>query len=497
MRWSHLRTWSSSLHYLSIIMSNCIKYQEMSRKPFPILQLVLVGILLFCNGEGAQAEATSPIQQDAEHVEGEVDPSYVRELAEVDKNSIQAIPPEHLRLDPMFAEFPDLFRSPDIKFDTHSELDQRRDLGFRAQLELGLQHRRAGEYDFAVSALVKLLEKQPPVDYRKQAMLQLALIAELRKDWVKAHQIYRHYESLYPKDPNLPLVSLRLGLIYREMGADDLALSNLHSIIMMALKSEVVHGKYFPLYRRIVLKAKTEIANTHLGNGDFETAARHYRMLIADEGGNDELGRLNLPSVRFKLCKCLSVLNDYSGLDREVTAFLSDHEGHELEADVRYLAVKSLQARKNYNEVFSQFRKILEIQPSSEGASQDSSDRWKLRVGLEVASQMVQSGDYVDSLRVYEALRDFAVEAEDEVTIQYQMGLVYERLHQPARAMVTYEKIQKQLSKRTDPRAESSSSLIADMTGWRIGMLDWFRKKQLVLERMKDDNLSRSGTSDD
>ena len=478
-------------------MSKCIFNLKRSLKLLCRFQLTIVGILLLSAFEGAQAEATGPVQQDAEPVEGEVDPSYIKELAEVDQNSVQAIPPEHLRLDPMFAEFPDLFRSPDIKFDTHSELDQRRDLGFRAQLELGLQHRRAGEYDFAVSAFVKLLEKQPPVAYRKQAMLQLALISELRKQWVKAQQIYRHYESLYPKDPNLPLVTLRLGLIYREMGADELALSNLHSIIMMALKSEVVNGKYFPLYRRIVLKAKTEIANTHLGNGDFEKAARHYRMLMADEGGNDELGRLNLPVVRFKLCKCLSVLNNHSLLDREVKAFLSDHEGHELEADVRYLAVKSFQARKNYDEVFSQFRSILEIQPSSDGASRDTSDRWKLRVGLEVASQMVQSGDYMDSLRVYEALRDFAVLAEDEVTIQYQMGLVYERLHQPARAMVAYEKIQKQLSKRTDPRAESSSSLIADMTGWRIGMLDWFRKKQLVLERMKDDNLSRSGPSDD
>ena len=458
---------------------------------------LLSAVLLSCLFERGLAVSTAPVHSEESLPVAEIDPSYVRKLAEVDKNSVQAVPPEHLRLDPMFAEFPDLFRSPDIDFDTHSEIEQRRDVGFRAQLELGLQHRRAGEFDFAVSALIKLLEKQPPVAYRKQAMLQLALISELRKQWVKAQQIYRHYETLYPKDPNLPLVSLRLGMIYREMGADELALANLHSIIMMALKSEVVHGKYFPLYRRIVLKAKTEIANTHLKNGEFETAARHYRMLMADEGGNDELGRLNLPLVRFKLCRCLSIMEDHVALDREVEIFLSNHEGHELESDVRYLAVKSLQARKNHGEVLQQFKRILEIQPVEDGSGSRASDRWKLRIGLEIASQMIQSGEYFESLDVYKALLEFTEHSDDEVTVRYQMGLVYERLHQPERAMSAYERIQKQLENRPDMRAESPSTLVADMAGWRIGMLDWFRKKQLVLERMKEDNLSRSGTSND
>ena len=427
----------------------------------------------------------------------ELDPNQIRKLAESDDFSVTQSPPEHLRLDPMFAEFPDLFRGPDIEFDSQSDIEKRRDLGYRAQLELGMQHRRAGEYDFAVRALIKLLEKHPPESYRRQAMLQLALIAELREDWIKAQQIYRHYESLYPKDPNIPLVTLRLGEIYREIGAEELALSNFHSIIMMSVKSPGVNGKYFPLYRRIVLKAKTEIANTYMGRGEYETAARHYRMLISDDGDDDPMGRINLPSVRYKLCRCLSRLELHSELEREVERFLDEHPGHELEADIRYLAVQSLQARQKSAEVLDQFEEILRIPVSSGEGASPSSEHWKTRIGLEVASQMVQAGDYLDSLKVYRALLGFVTEIEDEITIRYQMGLVFERLHQPAQAMAAYRKIQGRMGAPADAPAESPERLIADMTEWRIGMLDWFRKKQLVLEGMKDDNLSRSGTSDE
>ncbi len=431
------------------------------------------------------------------HERKELDPAQLRALAERDDHSVTEDPPEHLRLDPMFAEFPDLFRSPDIEFDTHSEMDQRRDLGYRAQVELGLQHRRAGEYDFAVRAFVKLLEKQPPEAYRRQAMLQLALIAELREDWIRAQQIYRHYESLYPRDPNIPLVTLRLGQIYREIGAEELALSNFHAIIMMTLKGQAVNGKYFPLYRRIVLKAKTEIANTHMGKGDYETAARHYRMLIAEDGGDDALGRVNLPSVRYKLCKCLGILGEHSDLEREVEAFLEEHRGHELESDVRYLMVQSLQTRKKQGDVLDQFREILENPVQSSSDSSDADNRWKTRIGLEVAAQMIESGAFLDSLKVYQALLSFVGQPEDEITVRYQMGLVFERLHQPAQAMAAYKKIQGLVGEESIGSGESSEKLIAEMTEWRIGMLDWFRKKQLVLEGMKDDNRARSGSSDE
>ncbi len=469
--------------------------------PFPLFRPFLGGLVVAFAFQFVEVGASSPKLEvesgvsDVPH--GELDPLQIRELAETDEFSVTQSPPEHLRLDPMFAEFPDLFRGPDIEFDSPTDLDKRRDLGYRAQLELGMQHRRAGEYDFAVRALVKLLEKHPPETYRRQAMLQLALVAELREDWIKAQQIYRHYESLYPNDPNIPLVTLRLGEIYREIGADELALSNFHSIIMMAVKSPGANGKYFPLYRRIVLKAKTEIANTYLDRGEYATAARHYQMLISEEGGDDPMGRINLPSVRYKLCRCLGLLERHAELETEAEEFFKDHSGHELEADVRHLVVKSLQARQKSAQVLDQFEKILKVSGPNESASSPGAERWKTRIGLEVASQMVQAGDYLESLRVYRALLNHVTEIEDEITIRYQMGLVFERLHQPAQAMSAYQKIQDRMGPQQGGGPETPERLIADMTDWRIGMLDWFRKKQLVLEGMKDDNLSRSGTSDE
>ena len=424
--------------------------------------------------------------------------SQIRGLVEKTEARVGEALPGGLRFDPLFAEFGDVFRSEAISFDSMSELDQRRRRGYEAQFNLGVRNREAGAYDAAARDFITLLEKFPPEEYRKKTMLQLALIAELQSDWPKAQQIYRHFKSLWQDDPNVPLVSLRLAEIYREMGADELALSDFHTLILSTVRSTDVKGKYFPVYERIVLKAKIEIANTHFQRGDYANAARYFNMLLRDETLDGDYNRANVPIVRHRLCECYSMLPDRSGeLDGQVEAFLKEHAGHELEADVRYLAVQSCQKRQKTAEALEHMQKILELQSESEQASAESRIRWKLRVGLEVAAQMFQSANYRAALEIYRTLLKYNDSPEDELFIWYQIGVISERLGQYDNASEVYQKIKDQLASSDSISKGPPVKLIDEMTDWRVGLLDWYRKKQLVLEGMKEDNASGSEASND
>ena len=282
------------------------------------------------------------------------------------------------------------------------------------------------------------------------------------------------------------------------MGADELALSDFHTLILSTVRSTDVKGKYFPVYERIVLKAKIEIANTHFQRGDYANAARYFNMLLRDETLDGDYNRANVPIVRHRLCECYSMLPDRSGeLDGQVEAFLKEHAGHELEADVRYLAVKSCQKRQKTAEALEHMQKILELQSESEQASAESRIRWKLRVGLEVAAQMFQSANYRAALEIYRTLLKYNDSPEDELFIWYQIGVISERLGQYDNASEVYQKIKDRLASSDSISKGPPVDLIDEMTDWRVGLLDWYRKKQLVLEGMKEDNASGSEASND
>ena len=142
-------------------------------------------------------------------------------------------------------------------------------------------------------------------------------------------------------------------------------------------------------------------------------------------------------------------------------------------------------------------QKILELQSESEQASAESRIRWKLRVGLEVAAQMFQSANYRAALEIYRTLLKYNDSPEDELFIWYQIGVISERLGQYDNASEVYQKIKDRLASSDSISKGPPVDLIDEMTDWRVGLLDWYRKKQLVLEGMKEDNASGSEASND
>src|SRR5436190_23521499 len=146
----------------------------------------------------------------------------------------------------------------------------------QADLELVRTLRFQKALQLAEKQAEDLLAETYPPDIRRQAMLESAYIAADLEQMSKAQQIYNEYVRRYPKDPSVPEVCLRQGLLYRQMGAPQQALSKFYQVMNHALALKLTELEY---YQRLVLKAKTEIAETYYIQGKYADAADYYLRL--------------------------------------------------------------------------------------------------------------------------------------------------------------------------------------------------------------------------
>ena len=78
----------------------------------------------------------------------------------------------------------------------------------------------------------QLIKEVPPVEFRRQALLQIALVANKQGYYDREFQIYSQYLSRFPDDHNCALVNLRMGQLLRDqMGAMDQAIEQFHTVI--------------------------------------------------------------------------------------------------------------------------------------------------------------------------------------------------------------------------------------------------------------------------
>jgi len=176
----------------------------------------------------------------------------------------------------------------------------------RERLELARQQRQNRLFSECRAHLTGLLETEAPEEIWRAAMLELALLAQDQGDPSQAQQVYSQYISKWPLDGNIPEVLLRQGLLYREMGLSQMAVSKFYAVMTSAL---VVKGDRLEHYQRLVLQAQVEIAETYYLAGKFAPARDSLTRLLKQESPN-----LNRARLQVKLVRCLAELKAWEEL---------------------------------------------------------------------------------------------------------------------------------------------------------------------------------------
>lgn len=332
------------------------------------------------------------------------------------------------------------------------------------KIEFARRQRLQKLYAEATPTLISAILTNAPEEIKRAALLELAIIAQEENNLTRAQQIFAHYLSKWPEDPCAPEVLLRQGLILRQMGANTAALTKFYSVMTSAL---VLKADKLEYYQRLVLQAQGEIADTYFQQGKVRESAEFFARLLKLDSP-----LLNKPQVQFKLIRSLSALGRHEEVIIQACDFLGRHLEAVEQGEVRFHLASALKTMGRNNDSLQQVLLLLRDEKGHSQAHPETWAYWQQRTGNEIANQLYKEGDYFRALEIYCGLADLNTNALWQLPVWYQIGLTYERLQQPAKALSRYSQI---VSRESEAGTNTTPSLrtVLEMARWRQQHLGW------------------------
>jgi tetratricopeptide (TPR) repeat protein len=339
---------------------------------------------------------------------------------------------------------------------------------FETILEMARQQRRDRVFVGAALLLEGILKSNAPAAMQRQALFELALVAQDDEQPAKAQQIWGQYLHLFPDDPTVPDVLLRQGLLYRKMGVDGFAVSKFYAVMSSALKLKQENLEY---YKKLVVQAQTEIADTYYLDAKFEDAADFFNRILKNGDGE-----ANREQLEWKLIRSLSYLTNHTETIGKAQSFLTRFPKSPNVPEVRFLLAAALQKMGRNPDAMQQVLLLLQSQQENAGKDPETWAYWQRRAGNEIANQLYKEGDFVDALDIYLSLAELDKSPGWQVPVAYQSGLAYEQLQQWQKAADTYTGI---LGRQKELNPTNSTPMLAsllEMAQWRKDYIAWMQK---------------------
>jgi tetratricopeptide (TPR) repeat protein len=347
---------------------------------------------------------------------------------------------------------------------------------FKKMLEIAQRQRAAKLHEQATASFAAVLSSAAPDEFKSAAMLELALIAQEQSQFSRALQILSQYLTRWPQDPNGPEVLLRQGLIYRQLGIHSMALGKFYATMTTAL---VLKDGNFDFYRKLVLQAQAEIAETLALQNKHKEAAEAFARLLKEESPT-----LNRTRVQYRYLHSLAAQGKQAEAVGQAQDFLAQHAGAAEEAEVRFLLATGLKKLGRNSEALQEVLRLLQSQQGQAREHPEILAYWQQRTGNEIANQLYQEGDFLRALDIYESLLLLSPLPAWQCPVRYQIGLAYERLDQPGKAAESYAAILAQEPSLGTNAAPSLRALV-DMARWRQNFLHWQVKTELAHRELR------------
>lgn len=371
---------------------------------------------------------------------------------------------ERALIHPAFVKTGELIASTNLNTAVHDDPRTEKEKEYQMLYNLARTQRSQRNVGLATKNFVALLQGDAPEEIKRDSLVELALLYQENNELAKAQQLFAQYLKRYPEDANMPEILLRQGILYRQMGASELALAKFYAVMTGSLKLKYGSLEY---YQKLVLQAQTEIADTYYLQGKHVDAADFLSRLMKLDSS-----ALNKAQIQFKLIRCLSSLNRGQEMIAQAQDFLARYQETAEEPEVRYLLASALKECGQSQGALKQVFQLLKSQQSKSGENLKHWYYWQQRAGNSLANQLYQEGDYLNALEVYQTLASINTTAEWQFPVWYQIGLIYEKMHQPVKALETYGRIigrKKELDSNTSP----SLKTVLDMAQWRTEFIQW------------------------
>lgn len=320
------------------------------------------------------------------------------------------------------------------------------------------------DYPQAEKNFLLVLAEDSPDDLQKTALFELGEMVQAENDLPRAQTIFTQYSQRWSGDIRMPEICLHQGQVFRSMGMNQLALAKFYSVMTTAL---AMKNEQMPYYKRLVLQAQVEIAETHYLIGKYAEAAEYYGRLMKQEAPE-----LDLAQIQFRLVRSLVALKRHAEAATQAQDFLLRHADAPEEPEMRYHLAQALKGQNRNGEALQQVMIFLKEEREKTKDHPEVWTYWQQRVGNEIGNQLYQEGDYVKALEVYLTLAKLDPSPAWQLPVNYQVGITYEKLLQPANAITAYRSITN-AAPTLGTNAAPGLRAVADMAQWRLNFLQF------------------------
>jgi tetratricopeptide (TPR) repeat protein len=339
----------------------------------------------------------------------------------------------------------------------------------RERLELARHLRTVRQTLEATPVLVELLGEKIPAPIQQAALLELAALAQDELNLSRALQVYAQFAQRWPHDLRIPEVLLRQGEIFRQMGLNSMALTKFYAVMTSAL---VLKSDQFDYYASLVLRAQTEIAETHYRAGRHTEAAECLARLL-----KQETAVLDRPHILYKLIRSQMAVDRYEDAVGNAEDYLSRYTNAPERPEVQFHLATALKQLGRDSESLQHVLTLLSEQRAHANERPEVWAYWQQRTGNVVANQLYREGDYAKALDIYTSLAGLDTSPLWQLPVSYQIGMTYERLMQPQKATDAYTGILNQ-EKQFPTNPPPSLKAVFDMARWRIKFIEWQEKAE-------------------
>jgi tetratricopeptide (TPR) repeat protein len=342
---------------------------------------------------------------------------------------------------------------------------------YRGELEQARNLVNTRQFNLAEEKLVKLLAEKVPDAIRQPALLDLGAAVAAENDLPRAQSIYTQYLDRWPTDIHVPEILLRQGEVFRQMGLNDLSLAKFYGVMTAALS---LKNDQLDYYRQLVLQAQTEIAETYYQMGRYADAAEFYSRLLQQPEA-----ALNRPLAQFRFVRSLAATGRNTEAVAAAQDFLARFPDDPAAPETRYYLAQALKAEGQSGEALRQVLAFLQAEKKSARNHPEAWAYWQQRVGNEIGNSLYKDGDYVKALEVYLNLARLDATPDWQLPVKYQIGITYEHLLQPQKAVETYNEI---VAREASVGTNAAPGLQAlfEMARWRVGFIHWHDQAMAV-----------------
>ncbi len=320
-----------------------------------------------------------------------------------------------------------------------------------------------GQFDQAELIFAEALSLSVPLEDKRDVLLRMIdLYGE--KDVSRSIIIIEKFLQTYPGDPATGRLLLQLGSLYRDQGAFDVASSRYFSVLNVALRDGAVDLAAARLHST---KARFELAEMLAEQDRLVEAAEVYRKIeLLDLTPEDRR------TIEFRLACVSYETRAFEASATSFAALRNEQPDGPYRLESAYYLASSLKALGREREAFEVVVELLRTQISGNPADKAQSVYWKRRTGNELANEFYQQGDYLSALTIYQALARMSDTPEWRWPAVYQIGLCFEHLELPQRALEAYQAMLEGIPVQDADRVTTDVSL-RDLARWRLDHVNW------------------------